>query len=247
MHALGAADPASGEESRETSTMNGSTTVATHQAPVIRETSEIALSLPHAQRHRQPQRTGTMEERDLLHKLGLRLMVGHSPALLSVAQQIPKVAHCEASVLLLGETGTGKELCARAIHYLSGRAQNPFVPVNCGAIPSELVENELFGHVPGAFTGASATQKGLIEEAEGGTLFLDEIDSLPLLAQVKLLRFLQNREYRPLGATKGKQANLRIMAATNCNLENAVRDGTFRQDLYYRLHVLTLVLPPLRQ
>jgi DNA-binding NtrC family response regulator len=185
-------------------------------------------------------------ERSLVEKLGVQLLVGQSRAFQVVVRQIPKIARAEANVLLLGETGTGKELCARAVHYLSARAGKPFVPVNCGAIPSELVENELFGHVPGAYTGATTTQPGLIREAEGGTLLLDEIDTLPLLVQVKLLRFLQTREYRPLGATTSKRASIRIVAATNANLTNAVRAGTFRQDLYYRLNILTLELPPLR-
>jgi len=179
--------------------------------------------------------------------LSLQMLVGQSDVFQAVVQQIPTLARCEASVLLLGETGTGKELCARAIHYLSPRASQPFVPVNCGAIPPDLVENELFGHAPGAFTGATTLQKGILDEADGGTLFLDEIDSLPLLAQVKLLRFLQEHAYRPLGAAKSKVANFRIITATNGNLEEKVRCGAFRQDLYYRLKVLVLELPPLRQ
>jgi DNA-binding NtrC family response regulator len=178
---------------------------------------------------------------------GLRLLVGHSPVFLAAVQQIPKLARYSASVLLLGETGTGKELCARAIHLLSDRAQRPFVPVNCGALPQDLVENELFGHVQGAFTGAAMSQRGVLDEAEGGTIFLDEIDCLPLSAQVKLLRLVQEREYRPLGSSKSKYANLRIIAATNKNLDDAVRQGVFRQDLYYRLKVLVMELPPLRQ
>src|SRR5262249_24559334 len=123
----------------------------------------------------------------------------------------------------------------------------PFIPVNCGAIPAELVENELFGHERGAFTGASTSRPGLIQEADGGTLFLDEIDSLPLLSQVKLLRFLQEKEYRPLGSTKTRRANLRVVTATNINVEKAVRDGKLRQDLYYRLNMIPIILPPLRE
>jgi DNA-binding NtrC family response regulator len=179
-------------------------------------------------------------------KLGSRLLVGESPAFLSEVGKIPLLAKCGASVLISGETGTGKEVCARAIHYLSPRANKPFIPVNCGAIPTELVENELFGHERGAFTGARDSQVGLIQEADGGTLFLDEIDCLPLLAQVKLLRFLQEKEYRPLGSAKMCRADVRVIAATNCGPEEAVEVGKLRQDLYYRLNVIPLVLPPLR-
>ena len=149
--------------------------------------------------------------------------------------------------MISGETGTGKEVCARAIHYLSTRSAKPFIAVNCGAIPADLVENELFGHERGAFTDARESQQGLIAEAEGGTLFLDEIDSLPLLAQVKLLRFLQEKEYRPLGSSKVRAASVRAICATNVNLKDAVQQGTFRRDLYYRINILPVVLPPLRE
>jgi two-component system, NtrC family, response regulator GlrR len=183
----------------------------------------------------------------LNERLGLRQLIGESPTFLAEIRKIPTVARCDVSVLILGETGTGKEVCARAIHYLSPRAHAPFVPVNCGAIPTELVENELFGHERGAFTDASTSQCGLIHEAEGGTLFLDEVDSLPALAQVKLLRFLQEKEYRRLGSTKTYRADVRIIAATNSDLEEAIRTGKLRRDLYYRLNVLLLTLPPLRE
>jgi two-component system response regulator GlrR len=185
--------------------------------------------------------------RALKEKLGLRRLVGESPAFLYEVNKFPAVARSDASILILGETGTGKELCARAIHYLSPRASKPFVPVNCGAIPLDLVENELFGHEREAFTGAATSRLGLIHEAGGGTLFMDEIDCLPLLAQVKLLRFLQEKEYRPLGSMKMRQADVRVMAATNVDLEEAVIMGRLRQDLYYRLNVIPLVLPPLRE
>jgi DNA-binding NtrC family response regulator len=137
-------------------------------------------------------------------------------------------------------------LYARAIHYGSARAGRPFMPVNCGAIPAELVENELFGHIRGAFTSASSLQVGLIEEANGGTLFLDEIDCLPVHAQVKLLRFLQEKEYRPLGSSRMRRADVRVVAASNLNLEEAVDTGKVRQDLFYRLNIISLTLPPLR-
>jgi DNA-binding NtrC family response regulator len=164
-----------------------------------------------------------------------------------VTAKIPVIASSDVSVHISGETGTGKELCARAIHYLSPRADKPFLPVNCGAIPVDLVENELFGHVRGAFTGATLSHGGLIHEANGGTLLLDEIDCLPLSAQVKLLRFVQEKEYRQLGSAKVRQADVRIIAATNTDLARAVRDGAFREDLFYRLSIVHLGLPPLRE
>ncbi|MGH7944035.1 MAG: sigma 54-interacting transcriptional regulator [Opitutaceae bacterium] len=173
-------------------------------------------------------------------------LVGRSPGFLAELKKIPVIASCETGVLIQGETGTGKELYVRAIHDLSTRAAKPFVPVNCGAIPAELAESELFGHERGAFTGAFAARKGLIAQAEGGTLFLDEVTSLPLLTQVKLLRFLQEREFRPLGATAVRQADVRVIAATNEPLEQAISGGKFRQDLFYRLNVIRVLLPPLR-
>jgi two-component system, NtrC family, response regulator GlrR len=180
-------------------------------------------------------------------KVGLKQLVGESPAFFEQIEKIPFVAKCNAIVLITGETGTGKELCARAIHYLSGRAKRAFIPLNCGAVPVDLIENEMFGHERGAFTGADNSQPGLIQEAQGGTLFLDEVDCLPLLAQVKFLRFLQEKEYRPLGSTKMRQADVRVIAAANGDPEEAVRNGRLRQDFYYRLNVIPLVLPPLRE
>jgi DNA-binding NtrC family response regulator len=178
---------------------------------------------------------------------GFRKVIGRSPAFLDQLRRIPMIAKCDANVLIAGETGTGKELYARAIHYGSSRVGRPFMPINCGAIPAELVENELFGHERGAYTSAATLQAGLIEEANGGTLFLDEIDCLPVFAQVKLLRFLQEKEYRPLGSTKIRRADVRIIAASNLNMEEAVANGKVRQDLYYRLNIISLILPPLRE
>lgn len=186
-------------------------------------------------------------ERRLKEKLGLQQLIGTSPAFVAETSKIPLVAKSDSSVLITGETGTGKEMVGRAIHYLSPRTGKPFVPVNCGAIPLELLENELFGHERGAFTGASGSRSGLIQEAEKGTLFLDEVDSLPLLAQIKLLRFLQDKEFRPLGSTKSIKGDVRIIAASNANLEESVAAGTLRRDLYYRLAVVPIVLPPLRE
>jgi DNA-binding NtrC family response regulator len=179
-------------------------------------------------------------------KVGLQRMIGESRVFRDVVDKIPRLARCNAGVLIAGETGTGKEMCARAIHYLSPRGGGPFVPVNCGAIPGELVENELFGHERGAYTDATRSQPGLIREADCGSLFLDEIDSLPPPAQVKLLRFLQDKEYRPIGSSKSIVADVRIIAATNANLDDALKEGRLRRDLFYRLNVITLRLPPLR-
>ncbi|MBV9959128.1 MAG: sigma-54-dependent Fis family transcriptional regulator [Acidobacteria bacterium] len=183
----------------------------------------------------------------LKERYGLSRLIGESEKFLAEINSIPRVAKCDASVLISGETGTGKELCARAIHYLSPRTFKPFVPVNCGAVPVELIENELFGHKSGAFTGATTSEHGLIREADGGTLFLDEIDHLPTLAQVKLLRFLQDKEYRPLGSHKTQTADVRVIAATSIDPEEASQRGIIRQDLFYRLNVISLVLPPLRE
>ncbi|HEY5911137.1 MAG TPA: sigma-54 dependent transcriptional regulator [Verrucomicrobiae bacterium] len=177
---------------------------------------------------------------------GSKQIVGQSPLLLAQLRKLPRIAECDATVLISGETGTGKELCARAVHYLSHRASKPFVAVDCGAIPSELLENELFGHERGAYTTALTKQQGLIDEAAGGSLLLDEIDSLSMSLQIKLLRFLQEKEYRAVGSTVVRQADVRVIAASNISLEEAVRAGRFRQDLFYRLNVLSLVMPPLR-
>jgi two-component system, NtrC family, response regulator GlrR len=191
------------------------------------------------------EREGIIEQ--LRQALGTRMLMGESQAFLAEAHKIPAVAACDAGVLILGETGTGKELFARAIHYLSPRRAHAFVPINCGALPLELVENELFGHERAAYTGAVNAEPGLITEAEGGTLFLDEVDSLPLTAQVKLLRFLETKEYRRLGSSQLRRADLRVVAATNVDLEFAMAASLFRRDLYYRLNVVQLELPPLRE
>jgi DNA-binding NtrC family response regulator len=179
--------------------------------------------------------------------VGLRNIVGKSPILLAEVKKLSRIATCDAPVLIRGESGTGKEVFARAIHYLGDRAGQPFVPVNCGAIPESLVESELFGHRRGAFTGAVKDRIGLIEEANGGTLLLDEVDALPLSSQVKLLRFLQDGEFRPLGASKPARATVRVVAAGNADFEQIIHDRKFREDLYYRINVLRLALPPLRE
>ena len=164
-----------------------------------------------------------------------------------VAARITALAGCDANVLIVGETGSGKEICAQSIHYLSRRAALPWIAVNCGAIPAELVENELFGHVRGAYTTAHAARSGLVHEAEQGTLFLDDVDCLPLAAQAKLLRFIQEREYRPVGSNTVVLANVRVIAASNRDLKKLAMGGQFRQDLYFRLNVLRINLPALRE
>jgi two-component system response regulator GlrR len=174
-------------------------------------------------------------------------LVGHSAAFVAALARLPRYARCDAGVLILGETGTGKEVCAQALHYASARAGGPFVAVNCAAIPAELVEDELFGHVRGAYTHAHAARSGLVAEAEHGTLFLDEIDALPLAAQAKLLRFLQDQQYRPVGSSQLRQAHVRVVAASNRPLDALAAAGQFRQDLLFRLNMLTLMLPPLRE
>lgn len=174
-------------------------------------------------------------------------IVGSSPALLGVLRQVELVAPTDATVLILGETGTGKELIARAVHNRSPRRNRPLVKVNCGAISAGLVESELFGHVKGAFTGASDKRVGRFELADGGTIFLDEVGELPPETQVKLLRVLQEQEFEPVGSSRTHRVNVRIIAATNRNLEDAVREGRFRSDLFYRLNVLPLTLPSLRE
>ncbi|MBP8117003.1 MAG: sigma-54-dependent Fis family transcriptional regulator [Nitrospira sp.] len=174
-------------------------------------------------------------------------LVGESAIFQAQVDKIPLFADVDAPVLLQGETGTGKEVFARAVHYSSARKDHAFIPINCAALPDQLFENELFGHVKGAYTSAAGEQGGLVLEAEGGTLFLDEVDALNPYAQAKLLRFVQYREYRPLGCSRTKVANVRIIAASNHDLRQAVTDRQFREDLFHRLNVLSLVVPPLRE
>ena len=183
----------------------------------------------------------------LKEKLGLRNIIGESPNFLSEMKKVPIVAKYDVRVLISGETGTGKEVVARAIHYLSHRSSMPFITIDCAATPAELFENELFGHKRGAFTSASSSEEGLVHAAQGGTLFLDEIDSLSHFSQVKLLRLLQEKEYRPLGSNEMRKADVRIIAASNNDLEKAVTEGKFRPELYYRLNIIPIKLPPLRE
>lgn len=173
-------------------------------------------------------------------------MTGRSPTFLKTLALIRKVSAWDVPVIIEGETGTGKELAARAIHCLGSRSACPFVPVNCGAIPDTLIENELFGHRKGAFTDAKGSQPGLVSQAKGGTLFLDEIDALTPKGQVTVLRFLQTQHFRPLGSSFEEHANVRVVAATNADLCKLVECGAFRPDLLFRLKVLTIPIPPLR-
>jgi DNA-binding NtrC family response regulator len=183
----------------------------------------------------------------LRETLAMGKMVGTAQTFLQVIKNLPAIAKGEASVVISGETGTGKELVARAIHYASPRASQPFVPINCGALPETLLEDELFGHERGAFTDAHARRLGLIAQANKGTIFLDEVDALSPKAQVVLLRVLQDKRFRAIGGVCELQADVRIIAATNTALEELVRDGSFRSDLYYRLNIFSLRLPPLRE
>lgn len=174
-------------------------------------------------------------------------MIGASPAVLELHRALTRIARCDASVLIEGETGTGKEVAARAIHYGSARGDGPFVPINCGAIPDALFESELFGHSRGAFTDAKRSSPGILSLAEGGSLLLDEVDSLTAKAQVALLRFLQDRKYRRVGEGSLRSSNVRVLAASNRNVEQLVNASLFRMDLYYRLNVMHVALPPLRE
>jgi sigma-54 specific flagellar transcriptional regulator A len=176
-----------------------------------------------------------------------RSLVGNSHAIRHVRNLIRRVAISDATVLILGESGTGKEVVARNIHYQSPRREGPFVPLNCGAIPAELLESELFGHEKGAFTGAITARQGRFEMADAGTLFLDEIGDMPLAMQVKLLRVLQERIFERVGGNKSIKVNVRIIAATHRNLDDHIKIGAFREDLYYRLNVFPIDMPPLRE
>ncbi len=188
------------------------------------------------------ERSGTRRPVELF-----RSLVGSSRKVKQIRHLIEQVAETDASVLILGESGTGKEVVARNIHYYSNRREKPFVPINCGAIPPELLESELFGHEKGAFTGAISTRQGRFEMAEEGTLFLDEIGDMPLPMQVKLLRVLQEKTFERVGSNKSLKTNVRVIAATHRDLDVLIKDGNFREDLFYRLNVFPIEMPPLRE
>jgi DNA-binding NtrC family response regulator len=174
-------------------------------------------------------------------------IIGNSPAMLQVFSRMEKIVHTDSTILILGESGTGKELVAKAIHFNGPRREKPFIAINCGAIPADLLESELFGHARGAFTGAVADKPGKFEAANGGTIFLDEIGTMPMHLQMKLLRVLQEHEVERVGTNQKIKLNVRVISATNANIEDEVKRGAFREDLYYRLNVIPILLPPLRE
>jgi two-component system response regulator AtoC len=209
--------------------------------------TEAVLAIRKAQERERLRRESRLLRRDMERALGERPIVAASPAMIDVLETIERAAEFKATVLLTGESGTGKEVLARAIHAQSPRRDEAFVAVNCGAIPEALLESELFGHVKGAFTGADRTRRGLFVEADGGTLFLDEVGELPPALQVKLLRVLQEEEVRPVGDSKSRRVDVRVLAATARDLEAEIAAGRFREDLFYRLNVLRVHVPALRE
>jgi len=210
------------------------------------KTDEIILTLKKAEERERLKRENLLLKQQFKKEFSFENFVGKSEKMAGIFEMIRKIADYKSTVLISGESGTGKELVARAIHNISNRADKPFVAVNCGAIPENLLESEIFGHVKGAFTDATRNKVGLFEEADKGTIFLDEIGELPILLQVKLLRVLQDEEIRRVGDTKAIQVDVRVIAATTKDLEKEVRESKFRDDLFYRLNVLPIALPPLR-
>ncbi len=213
--------------------------------PIIHE--EIKLIVRNALRQKSLQAENALLKREIGKDYDFSSIIGASPAIKAILSEVKKITNARSNVLLLGETGTGKELFARVIHHNSPRRDMPFVPINCSAIPENLLETELFGHMRGAFTGAVATKKGILEEAEGGTVFLDEIGDMSMSLQAKLLRVIEDQIIRPVGSTKGTKVDIRFITATNKDLKAAVKTGAFREDLYYRINVITLQIPPLRE
>src|SRR5512145_468085 len=212
--------------------------------PIIHE--EIKQVVKNALKQKSLQTENVLLKREIAKEHDFSTIIGESQSLKNILAEVRKVTDTRSNVLLLGETGTGKELFARIIHHNSSRRDMPFVPINCSAIPENLLETELFGHVRGAFTGAVASKKGLLEEADGGTVFLDEIGDMSLPLQAKLLRVIEDQVIRPVGSTKGTKVDVRFITATNRDLRAAVRENIFREDLYYRINVISLQIPPLR-
>lgn len=210
------------------------------------QVDEVQLIIRNALERRRLSTENMLLKRELASQSSFAQIVGQSDAMQKVFDMVRKVADSKSNVLICGESGTGKELVARAIHYNSTRSRLPFVAVNCGALPEPLLESELFGHMKGSFTGAVSNKAGLFEVANGGTIFLDEIGETTPAMQVKLLRVIQEREFRRVGGVRDLKVDVRIVAATNKDLEKAVADGSFREDLYYRLDVIPINLPPLR-
>ncbi len=213
--------------------------------PIIHE--EIKQIVRNALKQKSLQVENVLLKREIGKDYDFSSIIGESPVLKTILDEVRKITDTRSNVLLLGETGTGKELFARVIHHNSSRRDMPFVPINCSAIPENLLETELFGHVRGAFTGAVATKKGILEEAEGGTVFLDEIGDMTMVLQAKLLRVIEDQVIRPVGSTKSAKVDIRFITATNKDLRAAVKQGTFREDLYYRINVIALEIPPLRE
>ncbi|MEN8264878.1 MAG: sigma-54 dependent transcriptional regulator [Nitrospirota bacterium] len=213
--------------------------------PIMHE--EIKQVVRNALRQRHLQIENVLLKREIGKNYDFSSIIGESASLQVIIEEVKKIADTKSNVLLLGETGTGKELFARVIHNSSSRRDMPFVPINCSVIPENLLESELFGHLKGSFTGAVTSKKGLFEEADGGTIFLDEIGDINPFFQIKLLRVLEDQMIRPVGSTKAVKVDLRIIAATNKDLEISVKDGEFREDLFYRVNTITLRIPSLRE
>jgi two-component system response regulator PilR (NtrC family) len=207
---------------------------------------EIKIVIRNALEKRKLERENILLKSELKERYKFENFVGHNQKMVKVYDLIRQVSKISTNILVLGESGTGKEIVARAIHFNSDRFNKPFVTINCAAIPENLLESELFGHKKGAFTGAIDNKKGLFEEADGGTIFLDEVGELPLNIQVKLLRAIQEKEFKRVGDTKDVKVNVKIIAASNSNLEEDVKKNKFREDLYYRLNVIKIDMPPLR-
>lgn len=213
--------------------------------PIIHE--EIKRTVRNALKEKALRAENLILKKQIEERYDFEKIIGESNTIMSLIEEVKKIADSKSNVLILGETGTGKELFARAVHYNSSRRDKPFVPINCSAIPETLLESELFGYIKGAFTGAMSTKRGLFEEADGGSIFLNEIADMNMSLQAKLLRVIDDLEIRPLGGVQSRKIDVRFITATNRDISKAVKEGTFREDLYYRINVVTLKLPALRE